>query len=195
MSLDMPPDYKYLFNDSAKQKLVLEETYTIKGRNPISVFYYDNKYSLLVYKINAQLNLSLKDLIQQDVVGKNRSRPISYNELSFPNYKFSYAWDSVPIISKIIITIYGDSLSYFTNNKNISFCYLHLSSVFIRYKEDASWDIMLQKQNIITNNIPMEIVFYKMDYGLYILVVNNLHDSGPLDKKLPRILLDQGNSN
>jgi len=47
VSFTSPDDYKDLFNDSAKHKMVLYATNVIKGKNPISEYTYDERHSVV----------------------------------------------------------------------------------------------------------------------------------------------------
>jgi hypothetical protein len=96
VSFTPPADYAELFTDSAKTKLILEENYSIKGRNSFSIFEYDHKYNLLVYKINVLANKNLGSIISQDVKGIRRpgSGTTTLSVKSF--LKFTYSWNIIP---------------------------------------------------------------------------------------------------
>jgi hypothetical protein len=66
VSFTSPDDYTDLFNDSAKHKMVLYVTNVIKGKNPISEYTYDERYSVVVYKMNISPAPYLKSLITQN---------------------------------------------------------------------------------------------------------------------------------
>jgi hypothetical protein len=187
---DTPSEFQDLFKDTVLHELVLQQTYSIKGRNPLSYFSYQNNYSIIVTRFKVTANISIRELIEQDTKGLNKGRPTSYNELSFPGFNFAYAWDSIPVLKKLIITLYGDSLAYFTDNRALSYCYLHLSTILFRYEENSSWDIMLRNKSRMSANSPIITIFLKKSNALYFLIIGNINNNSAIDKRLPGRILN-----
>jgi hypothetical protein len=63
MTQEFPPEYLNLFTPESKNDLKLEISYPSKVRNTISTFEYKKKYSIILYKLDATMNIALNNLI------------------------------------------------------------------------------------------------------------------------------------
>jgi hypothetical protein len=189
VSFIAPPDYSDLFNDSAQEQLILKVTYLINGRNPMSNYFYKDRYSVLVYKINIPSDSTLKSIIRQDFKGANKSLTMDYTELGFHQFKLSYAGDSVPEAKNVLVTFYGDSVAKIFKNDSVNSVYIVLNRIIIRYEANEGPDIIAEKLNAFKDNTPMILIFVKRKSSLYFIFVSNIDNNYPLDRRLPFKLL------
>jgi hypothetical protein len=172
VSFTPPADYAELFTDSAKAKLILEENYSIKGRNSFSIFEYDHKYNLLVYKISVLANKNLDSLISQD--RKGIRRPISgITTLSVKSIlRFTYSDNIVPDKENIMMTFYVDSPSTTFRSKHMITGKMNMDHIIVSYKKSGSVDFIVESPEGV--KIPTGIVFLKTGENLYLIFVNGI---------------------
>ena len=161
-----PLDYVNLFNNDARKKLVLKVNYVIKGRNPIALFDYEKKYSVLVYKLDASKDISLKNLVKQDI-HDNGGIGSGFTTLKTENLQISYTWDSIPLIDEAIITFYGKYLATSFKNDKIISTSAYLKKFYLKYGKKKSLDIFIEKRESNSIDLPTEIMTIKNGRSLY----------------------------
>jgi len=189
-SLLSPVEYTELFNDSAKQKTVLYITNLIKGRNAISEYIYDNKYSIVVYKLNVPSGATLKSLIRPSYTPMDLSFGKTYSVMNMEQFTLSYAHDSVPAVSKILTTFYGDSVVNIFKNDSISCVKALLAKFLIQYESKGTVDIKIGIRDPFTRNSQMELVFILRNNGLFIIFISPVSENQYLENDLPQTILN-----
>lgn len=185
-----PKDYIDLFNNSAREKIFLKISYVVKGRNPITIFEYDTRWIVSIYKLNIPKNISLNELVKQDredVDGEFRSH---YTTIAVDNFQFSYTWDSIPNVKRAWISLYGKYLKTNFQNENIVSFTSSFKKFYIRYGEKKLLDIFFEKRDPSSLDIPTEIITIKKDAGLYFVFVNSKENNGTLNPNLVKDLLN-----
>jgi len=175
LSTDIPADYIMLFNDSAKEKLVVNTSYILKGRNPISQLDYGKDYSILVYKMDVVNGIALKDLVRQDMKNTGRDPIMGYTSFGIGSFNIQYIWDSIPKAEIIRVKFYGDSLKGDYRNDSLVSCKIALNRFVIEYGKKDEVNLIIGRQNSFSPTIPVRIIFIKSGSGLYFLFVRQLH--------------------
>jgi len=172
-SLTIPADYTNIFTDQAKEKLVLNASYLIKGREPFSVLKYDSSYFVLVYKMKTVPGSNLKDLLKHDSTLFGRSIMSSYNILDVNRVRLSFRRDSVSAAGSIRIKFYGDSLiSQFESDSLFDYS-INLQKFVVGYG-DKSVDLTVEPSYFLAPKLPIRVVLSKSERGLYFVFLWNM---------------------
>lgn len=187
-SFSSPSDYTDLFNDSAKHKVSLYVTNLIKGRNPIAEYVYDDRISIVVYKINVHAGGVLDSLL---VPGLDFARPgwfHRYCAVTPGQLKMSYRCDSVGLAKKIIVSFSGDSISRIFKNRNLLSVKMLLGGVAIQYEKKGLVDLEVEKYRSINDKISTELTFLKQGDAVFFILIsptfNSYIDSTGFSRKI-----------
>jgi hypothetical protein len=162
-----PSNYVNLFSQLAQHKLRLKETMSFKLRGTISFFYYDEKYDLEVTKIKMKPGRNLKN----DVV-ETYTKPDGKVDYSVPfhetQFTTNYKDPSTESISKIFLSLHGDSAQTITKNDSIASYYLKLKNVTVQYNQGGVKEIFIDAN---TSDHPINLMFLKRSNSLYFLLL------------------------
>lgn len=189
-SLESPAEYTELFNDSAKLKTVLYMTNLIKGRNAISEYLYDNKYSIILYKLNVPSGETLKSLIRPGYAPVDLSFFKTSSEMKINQVTLAYGHDSIPAVGEVLVTFYGDSAVNIFRNDSISCVKAWLNKLLIQYDSKRSVDIKIGIRDPFTRRIPAEFVFIHRGNGLFFIFISPIVEKQYLEEDLPRTILN-----
>jgi hypothetical protein len=188
-SLILPKGYDNLFVDSVKRNIVLQESYFIRGHNPIAVFSYNNIYSILVCTYNVPKVLDLNDLVQLRSTRMTEDLKTPNSGINFSKMIFAYTWDSLPTLNELLITLFGDSLWAFNNN-TIKYYSMNIREGFLQFRIGKAPDIEFYTNIAPTEEIPAEIVFVKKGGNLFFVLIDNIFELRKIDKDLPLKIFD-----
>ncbi len=190
VSFTSPDDYTDLFNDSAKHKMVLYMTNVIKGKNPISEYTYDDRYSVVIYKMNIFPAPSLKSLITQNKrlldFGLWGS---SYEEFQVEQLNFNLNFDSVTEANKINISFQAESAKNIFRNDTVSSSKFLLNKMEIQYNEKTHCELMITKRRPFSKNIPIVLTLVKKGKLLYFVFLSPIFKNDLDLYGLPRAIL------
>jgi hypothetical protein len=190
VSTFIEPLYFKIFTDSAKQIFSknLELSYNFKNRNPFSLFIYKDVYSIFEYVVSIPAARQLMDIVRMDTLVETRRK--KYNVIDIPSMKLYYSSDTVTLINKVILNIYGDSLQCKVKNDSIICIKLHLDNLVIRYDKNKPADIIFTPQNKSHNKLPIELIFLKKGTYLHILLISGYIVSGRIRENLYKDILN-----
>jgi len=190
ISFTSPDDYTDLFNDSAKHKMVLYVTNVIKGKNPISEYTYDERYSIVVYKMNISPVPYLKSLITQNKrLLDFGSGGNSYEEFQVEQLNFNLNFDPVTEADKINISFQADSAKNIFRNDTVSSSSFLLNKMEIQYNEKTHSELVITKRHAFSKNIPMVLTLVKKEKFLYFVFLSPVFKNDLDLNGLPRAIL------
>ena len=170
-----------LIASSYRSKLQVAKVYHFKGNEPVSIINFDNKYKLITYKINLITKNSLSDVISSENESVDRSTGYVYsiieNEIPF---RFQIKDPRGLPVSKIYVTLAGDSIKDVIKNDSIYSFHLLCDNFSIRYGPASPVDIFLigQERGLgFTTVIPLDLMFLKRNNAIFLLVMT------PMDLK------------
>jgi hypothetical protein len=160
-------------SDSTNGEIYFKQTTEFKHRNSVSNFTYQKRYHFQVYKIDSSYTLSLnKDLLESNT---NTDEPIYavYSLQKENNINYSYK-GSVAKPGKIYLDIFGNNISKIIKNDTIACYYAMMRNFSIRFNKDAKPDIYGSTiESMFSKNYqPIEILFFKRRYDLYLLIMS-----------------------
>ena len=190
ISFTSPDDYTDLFNDSAKHKMVLYVTNVIKGKNPISEYTYDERYSVVIYKMDIATVPSLKSLITQN------KRPLdfsswgsSYEMFQVEQFNFNLNFDPVTEADKINISFQADSAKNIFRNDTVSSSGFLLNEMEIQYNDKTHSELVITKRRSFSKNIPIVMTLVKRGKLLYFVFFSPVFKNDLDLNDLPRTIL------
>ena len=192
ISFTSPDDYTDLFNDSAKHKMILYVTNVIKGKNPISEYTYDERYSVVVYKMNISPAPSLKSLITQNKklldLGFWGS---SYDEFQVEQLDFNVNFGSITPADKINISFQADSARNIFRSDTVSSSGFLLNKMEIQYNDKTHAELMITKRRSFSKNIPMVLTLVKKEKFLYFVFLSPVFKNDLDLNDLPKAILNK----
>lgn len=193
---DLPITYSLAAEDSNliavkyRSKITVNKVLNSKVRNSISLVTFDQKYSLIFYKIGLSKDISLKTLINTQIKSVDRSTGYTYSVVDNNFFRFQYKAGIVKPASQIYLTLSGDSLQTIAKNDSTVSYHLLCSNLSLRYTEEEPIDIYVagqQKAFGRTVKIPMDILFLKRNRAVYLLL---LVPNNPDASIAPNLLYD-----
>jgi hypothetical protein len=171
----LPGDVSSIISKKYIHKIKVNEVLRSKVRNPISLITFDERYSLIIYKINLLENKSVKNLI--DVVNNSTDRTtgVTYSVVNNNLFSFQYKAGGVPPAPKIYLTYSGDSLQTTVEGDSIKGYQLLFRNLSIRYSEHGPIDVFIKSVN--KANVPVHILFFNRNKSCYFLLMAP-NDSG-----------------
>ena len=178
---DLPFTYSIPGEDSsliAKKYLKMLKANKIiqsRERGPISLIFFDKEYHLIVYKIHVIKDTLLKDLLYTSNESVDRTTGKVYTVIGHGDL-FEFQFQDAPAnpVSKIYLTLAGDSLQSVVKNDSIIGYHLLCNNFSIRYAESGPIDIFVvgkEKRLGATAVIPMDLLFLKRNGEIYLLMM------------------------
>lgn len=149
--------------------------YQSSNRNPVSFMPFDKSYYLITYKIDLTKNTSWSNILNvtfKSVEPTNMDVYTVISENAF--YRFEYHDVLTKPVSKIYLTLSGDSLRTVVTNDSIVSYHLLCNNFSIKYNEKEAVDIFVignEKAFGTTTVIPMDLLFLKRDSVVYLMMM------------------------
>jgi hypothetical protein len=180
----IPSEFMNLFNDRNIFKNAFTELSTV--RYPISYFDYDNnKYSIVVTKINSIKNILLDTLIKEEFNNENIDERGGYLMVSQFRYNLYYLPKSLKA-SNILLDLNGDSITSVIKNDTVKSYYFKMKSFSLKYEKSSLDDLFGIAHG---TNVPAYIVFLKRNESLYFIFMSVNYDDSLQPKSLNTLLL------
>jgi len=176
-SFSSPADYTDLFNDSAKHQVSLRVTNLIRGRNPISEYVYDDRISIVVYKINVHPSAPLDSLLAQGSEFARRGLLKRYCAVTAGQLKMFYRCDSIGLVEKIFISYYGDSVSHIFKNRNLVSLKMLLGKLKLQYDKKGQTDLEVEEDRQKNDIISTELTFLKQGDAVFFILISPTFNS------------------
>ena len=171
-----PEDYSKLFNGN--KNLVFDATNISKTRNPISIFTYNDKFRMFVYRINSVNRMSLDTGIIDSRFDQHFTRNYIYSFFGeFDQFDFLYKSGAQDKVSKIYFNIHGLQTQIIKKNDTLAYYYSRFKNFSITYKSDGANDFFGGVRDSATYaTIPIEIMFLERKNSLYLIMLTSIND-------------------
>lgn len=179
----IPTDYINLFNPQVQRNIVLQSATSFKLRSTIADAIYNNEYDIMITKVAVQSGFDLKN----DIVGiYNKSEGAapktnsSYNE---DNFRITYNGSSSDTISKVYLTLDGDSTANYYKNDSVIYYYSYLKAANLQYNHEGVNEITIEAKKSDQKK-PIVIMFIKKNDCLYFIIMSGRKDDAPLSPNM-----------
>ena len=179
-SEDLPFTYSIPLEDSnliARKywsKMKVNKIAHSKERGPVSFLSFNKEYHLITYRIDLIKDVMLKDILHASIESVDRTTGTVYTVIDINDFcRFQYKASPAKPVSKIFLTVAGDSLQN-VKNDSIESYHLLCDNFSIRYNENEPIDIFMVGQEIAlgaTTRIPMDLLFLKRNAAIYLLIM------------------------
>jgi hypothetical protein len=183
----IPTDYLDLFNSEVKEKIVLQSATSFQKRNTIVDAVYNNEYDIMITKIAIKSDFRLKN----DIIRMNErpedAAPQTSSSYNQNNFRFAYDGNSNEIVSKIYLTLIGDSTAIYLKNDSTGFYFSYLTGAYLQYNPNGVRKIVIEakkKFQLFNQKKPIAIVFIKRNDFLYFITINGESDESIIDPKM-----------
>ena len=177
---DLPSEYTLslehsgLISPDYTGKIQVKEVRKSKVRNPFSLVVLDQKYNLIIYKIDLSKDNMLRNVISAKHGNVNESAGPLYRSLQVAGLKYKINAAPAKPVDHVFVALAGDSLKVSWLNNECVLYYLVCDKLSIKYGENESNDIFIEGPTIgptATRQIPMNIMFLRKDQSLYFIVM------------------------
>jgi hypothetical protein len=178
-SYELSPLDSSLFRPAVKNRLKVEVVYNNKMRKPISFLSLDNRYELVMFRIdclnkNDSVNVYLKKIQNLD-----RSVDVTYNVIPTNLFSFQHKTGPLAPVTHVIFSFDEGEIV----KKTISDSVVNLQGVFknaaIKYSDKEPQDIFIQSKT----KTSWEVLFLRKGSFIYFLAISpyDLTDKMPIN--------------
>ena len=165
----IPADYSRLFVNI--NKLTFDKTIISKSRSPISLFDYDDKFRISVYRIDGLNGLSLKKIIKETHSNEHITYNLTYYGVDkFDQYEILYKAGRQEKASNIYLNLFGSGVDVLQQNDTLAYYYTKFENFYIKYDLSGPDDFFGRVSDRFPGlKIPIEIMFLRHKGNLYII--------------------------
>lgn len=185
---DLPPEHSLttdvlnLISKKYRDKIKVNEVLRSKVRSPISLITLDDRYSLIIYKIDLLENQPINNLLSVTNESTDRSTGVTYGIVDNNLFSFQYKSGGSPPASKIYLTLSGDSLqTAFKSDTTIGY-HLLFKNFSIKYSSNDPIDLFVKSDN--GSNVPIDILFLNRNKSCYLLLMTSNDVNAPISADL-----------
>jgi hypothetical protein len=152
----------------------VQEVRKRKVRNPVAYALYDSKYNFIIYKIDVVTEQSLAKIITISHKSGDLTTGIVYQIVENDFFRFQYKTGKAPPVTRILLTLAGDSIEEVTASDSILSYHLNCNNMSIRYFSEDTIDIFLVGKDRAfgrTAIMPLDILFLKRNKAVYLLLL------------------------
>lgn len=179
----IPTDYLNLFNAQVRGNIILQSATSFKLRNTVVNCVYNNEYDIMVTKDSIESGFDLKrDGIEIHKKSKG-SAPQTGSSYSQDNFRIIYNAISNSIVSKVYLTIDGDSTANYHKGDSVAYYYSYLKAANFQYKYEGVNELTIEGRNklpFLDRKNPIIIMFIKRNDWLYFIILSSRSDSTSL---------------
>jgi hypothetical protein len=186
-----PIDYISLFNPEVQKDLVFQYGSSFKLRNTIAHLIYNKKYDVELTKITVKPNFQIKTDIIETYDEPKGFPPQTITSYNGNDLATNYNGNSTDTVSKIHLSLYGDSTRISIKNDSIACYNSDLKSAHVQYKSEGVYEISVDvKKNFYFFHAkkPVTIMLKKRNDYLYFIILSDRTGNTKLDPYLLRKL-------
>lgn len=175
----IPNDYLRLIKLSIESLKTSKDIHFInsvysKYRNPITRFYYKEKYYLQIYRIADSLARPLTQSLHISIMSSTAPQNEYYFLDDQTSFKYLYNTNTTSRWKNVFLNLYGDDVRTLEKKDNKQHLLLQCRNFSIKYLKGASDDIFGEANNgIINNRVSFELLFLKKGSSLYLIMLSS----------------------
>jgi hypothetical protein len=175
----VPNGYEKVIDSIYLKETKIYSVHNNKQRNPIVFLSYDDKHSIVLYKIGSiNKDVNVRDLVNLTFNEINDDFYGTFNGYSDTSLLYELLVNANPIenkLEKIYVNLYGDSLQKIDNQKNIICYYFKLKGFYIKHTQKNEVDMYLTTyENSFSKQrkeISTSILFVNNSGNLFLLLM------------------------
>jgi|GEM_PF-2884760 len=168
-----PPEDSTLFAKKYLNKIEVDEIAHISGRGPISLFSFEKKEEIIVYRIDLLGDSGLRNLINFSKESGTQTVSVSYMPVKFNNFTFECHVAPFPPVRKIFISYSGDLTSRVENDTIIS-CHLITRNFAVKYLQGTPADVLIDGHvylPFIQGSVSMNLMLLRRNHAVFLLAM------------------------
>lgn len=178
----IPTDYINLFNPQVQRNIVLQSATSFKLRSTIADAVYNNKYDIIITKVSVKSGFDLKNDIVEIYNKSEGAAPKTNSSYNENNFKITYNGSSRSAISKVYLSLDGDSTANYYKNDSVTYYYSYLNAANLQYKHEGVNEITIEAKN--DQKKPIVIMVTKKNDWLYFIIMSGRKDDAPLSPNM-----------
>jgi len=182
----IPAEDSSLFDEQYRPDLIPDKIYREKGMPVLSLISFGNDYRLFIYGIDLLHEVPLRKVLSVEIKSSSTTTRKVYVDIKHnPFIKFQYLDELAPPVSRIFMTISGDSLQNVIENDIMWGYHLRCKNLAIRYTEQGPVTIFMEGKDgpFGTLIVPANLMLIKRQKKVYLIVMtpNDLKKGIPAD--------------
>lgn len=174
--------YDHIFN---KQKLIVDLTYYIRGKEPLSTYTYNKNTIVAVLEIKGTYTKSINDVVNIHKKSTKPSPNVTYNVTYNPKLVELRRISSVnEQVGKLNLNLYGDSIRLEENTDQIIRYRLKLDNMSIDYGNSELIDFHMKKKGLFSSKPEIELMLKKHNQKIYLILAIPKTDDAKIPKNL-----------
>ena len=188
VTYSFPKEYSSLFPTEMKQKLIGIKVFNSKVRNPIIAANLDNKFSIILYKLDLNTEQALRNIVNVNETTVERTTGITYSVIDLDNFKLQFKSGGEMLSTNIQLTLAGDSIDKKLIGDSIVAYNLFCKNFSIRYDKNQPIDILFDSDYswFRKKSTPVLISFKKQSTDTFLIMVTSID----INRKVPLELIN-----
>ncbi|HWW37904.1 hypothetical protein [Pedobacter sp.] len=177
-------EYINLFSEKYYSRIHSHNTYMSNVRGNISTFDFDNKYTIVIFKLEAA------DTLKEPIVDfkNNVPSPVGdvYLDIGQERFDLKYKAGNPGVVSNIFLNLEGDQPTLQVKKENIYSYYLNFFKFSLKYKNEGKPDIyanMNDSQIEKNGSLAANLLFLKKGKFIYVFLMAAKDFQGILEKE------------
>lgn len=175
MSFDLPKDYKELFSEDKRSQINSVYTYNSKVRTPISTFKFNNDYSLAIFKLPLQNDVSFLKGIKMSQENAYFTKGIVYSDISQNGIDLRCRSVVQAKLSNLYLKLNGDALKIIVRNDSILSCALNFRNFSLSYGLDDDVEVFAGSESGVFSfgkTKSVNLLFKKRNGFIYFIMLS-----------------------
>jgi hypothetical protein len=181
LSNRIPNSFLGVFTNEAQKDLTLIHTTIFKLRPPIATFSYQNKYTIILSKVDSNSNLNIENsinLIHDNKIDGNRSS--GFIDCSDREMTVNFKLVPTKLTLPILLSLNGEIIETVVSNDTTRCYYIKLNSLYVKLHQSDEYDIFIQKKQenpFKTDVVPVSLMFLRRGKTVYFLFLYSNDDN------------------
>jgi hypothetical protein len=183
----LPTEDSSIISKGYWNRIKVDKIINFKQRDPISVLLFDEKYYLIINKINLEKEKSLQTILHKTIEDVDRTTGEVYSILDLDNsYQFQYRSSAIKPVSQIFLTLSGDSLNSVWSDSIVSI-HLIAADLSIRYADKSPIDIYVTGKELPLGfkiKRSVDLLVLKRGLQIYFLLMKPINSESKIAPEL-----------
>jgi len=192
-TMELSREDSQLFTPNSIGKIEVLNTWKSKIINPLSITTFENKFCLLIHRLDIASGFSIMKSIEVSDLDTTPTDLVLYRTFEFGNAAdINFGQIIHAPISKLFLAIRGNSLEKTMENDSIESYHTRCRSLYIGFSSKDTLDLYLTSDpiSIGQNEFSATIIFWKKGKSLYLLIMFPLSHSKSIDdEEMMKMLL------
>jgi len=181
-----PPEDSSLFAKKYLNKIDVDEIAHMSGRGPISLFTFEKKEEIIVYRIDLLKDTGLSNVLNLSRKSSSETVRMSYMPVKFDNFTFECHVAQLLPVHRIFISFSGELIGRIENDTVLS-VQSKSRNFSVKYTEEGPVDILIEGRlhlPFFQASVPMNLLLLRRGTAVFLFLMAPLDGRSSLDPGL-----------